>query len=196
MMFRLETLRRIKSGEITLAFRRWRKPSAKTGTIQKTAVGELEIENVELTTLQKITQDDLNSAGHASLAELRRELGTREGRLYKIALRYKGEDSRIALRENNDLSKADLSAIETRLGRLDKASRIGPWTTDLLQGILENPGLRAADLSVAIGYEKEWLKLNVRKLKNLGLTASLEVGYQLSPRGLKYLELIDSSSVA
>jgi hypothetical protein len=31
--------------------------------------------------------------------------------------------------------------------------------------------------------------VDVRKLKNLGLTHSLEVGYRLSPRGIAYLRL-------
>jgi hypothetical protein len=33
----------------------------------------------------------------------------------------------------------------------------------------------------------------VRKLKNLGLTISLEVGYRLSPRGAAYLAAIDAT---
>jgi hypothetical protein len=33
------------------------------------------------------------------------------------------------------------------------------------------------------------LKTDVRKLKALGLTLSLEVGYELSPRGRAFLEL-------
>jgi hypothetical protein len=31
-------------------------------------------------------------------------------------------------------------------------------------------------------------KLNVRKLKALGLTESLEIGYRLSPRGLVFMK--------
>ena len=34
-------------------------------------------------------------------------------------------------------------------------------------------------------------KLDVRKLKRLGLTVSLEVGYELSPRGRAYLAHLD-----
>ena len=33
-------------------------------------------------------------------------------------------------------------------------------------------------------------KLDVRKLKNLGLTYSLEVGYRLTPRGAAYLDAL------
>jgi hypothetical protein len=36
--------------------------------------------------------------------------------------------------------------------------------------------------------ELQPFKLNVRKLKALGLTESLEVGYRLSPRGAAFLQ--------
>jgi hypothetical protein len=36
--------------------------------------------------------------------------------------------------------------------------------------------------------DKLTFKANVRKLKSLGLTVSLEVGYRLSPRGRALLE--------
>lgn len=39
-----------------------------------------------------------------------------------------------------------------------------------------------------LGVDKEWFKLNVRKLKNLGLTESLETGYRISPRGRALLK--------
>ena len=37
----------------------------------------------------------------------------------------------------------------------------------------------AADL----GFDRMWLKAQIRRLKALGLTESLEVGYRVSPRG-------------
>ena len=37
-------------------------------------------------------------------------------------------------------------------------------------------------------------KLNVRKLKALGLTESLEVGYRLSPRGAAFLAAADRTN--
>ena len=39
-----------------------------------------------------------------------------------------------------------------------------------------------------MGKEKQWFKLNVRKLKNLGLTESKSTGYTISPRGKAFLE--------
>jgi hypothetical protein len=39
-----------------------------------------------------------------------------------------------------------------------------------------------------VGRETAPFKLDVRKLKNLGLTISLVVGYELSPRGQAFLD--------
>jgi hypothetical protein len=43
--------------------------------------------------------------------------------------------------------------------------------------------VRAGDLAPTQGQEKLTFKRDVRKLKELGLTESLEVGYRLSARG-------------
>ena len=48
--------------------------------------------------------------------------------------------------------------------------------------------MRAEDLAASIGREKLPFKRDVRKLKELGLTESLEIGYRLSPRGVALLE--------
>ena len=40
------------------------------------------------------------------------------------------------------------------------------------------------------GQERPDFKINVRKLKEMGLTESLQVGYQLSPRGVALLRAI------
>ena len=54
--------------------------------------------------------------------------------------------------------------------------------------IAAQPATRAADLAAGFGRETLPFKNDVRKLKNLGLTESLEVGYQLSPRGRAFIE--------
>jgi biotin operon repressor len=43
-------------------------------------------------------------------------------------------------------------------------------------------------LAETLGRERFALKTDIRKLKRLGLTLSLEVGYELSPRGQAYLD--------
>jgi Mn-dependent DtxR family transcriptional regulator len=72
--------------------------------------------------------------------------------------------------------------------RLDAASRHGSWTKSVLRLIRDRPGVRAADLARKLGRERLAFKRDVRKLKELGLTESLEVGYRLSPRGRAVLD--------
>jgi hypothetical protein len=73
------------------------------------------------------------------------------------------------------------------LEQLDARATDGPWTLKTLEIIRAHPGLRAADLCRLVGFERLPFKVNVRKLKALGLTESLEVGYRLSPRGAAFL---------
>ena len=47
--------------------------------------------------------------------------------------------------------------------------------------------MRAPDLAASVGRETLPFKVDVRKLKNLGLTHSLRVGYELSPRGVAFM---------
>ena len=76
--------------------------------------------------------------------------------------------------------------LRARLSRLDRHH--GPWTERVLALIERRPATRAADLAEELGWERQPFKLAVRKLKNLGLTESLAVGYRLSPRGRALLD--------
>ncbi len=98
-----------------------------------------------------------------------------------------GPDPRSELAATGALSADEVADLRRRLERLDRASSHGPWTNDVLQVIAARPAVRAADLAAGFGRETQPFKLDVRKLKNLGLTLSLDVGYRLSPRGEAYL---------
>lgn len=186
MLFTHDDLRRIATGEITVAFRRWRRPTVKTGGMLRTGAGVLAIESVDVIDAEQVTDADARRAGRrdraAALAGLRDD-----GRLYRIGFRLAGPDPRIALRARVDLSDAEREELGRRLGRLDAASRHGPWTAQVLRVIADRPATRAADLAAELGRDKAPFKADVRKLKELGLTESLEVGYRLSPRGRAYL---------
>ena len=54
--------------------------------------------------------------------------------------------------------------------------------------IRQNPQRRAPDLAEIEGRETAPFKIDVRKLKGIGLTVSFAVGYEVSPRGAAYLE--------
>jgi hypothetical protein len=185
MLFRPAVLRRIGEGEVTLAFRRWRRPTVKAGGTLRTRVGVLAIESVEPVDEKRVTDADARRAGATDREELLAALPG-DGDLHRIVFRLAGPDPRIALRERSKISPAERAEIDARLARLDAASRHGPWTAAVLDLIAERPGTRAPDLAASLGRETARFKADVRKLKELGLTESLEIGYRLSPRGRAY----------
>jgi hypothetical protein len=189
MLFRQHFLEGIRSGAITVAFRRWQRPSVKSGGTLLTSIGQLHIASVRQIAMPQISENDARRAGYGSLAELLKELRQRsEGRVYRIELGPLRVDPRIALRREASLTRDTHHELSERLQRLDSHSADGPWTMRTLEVIRLNPGVRAGDLCALVGQEKDRFKPNVRKLKNLGLTESLETGYRLSPRGVAFLK--------
>jgi hypothetical protein len=136
--------------------------------------------------VESVSDEEARAAGWASAEKLTKRLAP-EGELYRVVLAFDGEDPRIALRESDSLTAEDVAAIDTRLERLDRASSHGAWTLHYLELIREHPQRRAPDLAEMVGRETAPFKIDVRKLKNLGLTRSFAVGYEVSPRGLAYL---------
>ncbi len=177
MLFKAPVLAAIAAGRVDLAFRRWRKPTVKAGGTLTTPVGVLAIDEIAIVAPDALNDADAVRAGYASATQA---LAALEGEapIHRIAFRLIGEDPRRALRL--DVSEAALDEIETRLARLDAR---GPWTGAVLDLIAAHPGVRAPDLAARLGRETLAFKTDVRKLKALGLTESLEVGYRLSPRG-------------
>lgn len=188
MLFKQRFLDGISSGAITIAFRRWQRPSVKAGGTLQTPAGLLAITSVDVIEESAVTPAAARRAGFTSREEALGSLGDREGTLYRIGFERVGSDPRIELRRQDQQTEPDVEALRTKLGRLDSRSAHGPWTRRILNLIAEHPQLRAADLAARCGHEMDWLKLNIRKLKNLGLTESLKVGYRLSPRGREFLE--------
>jgi hypothetical protein len=189
VLFPREVLEGLRDGSVTLAFRRWRRPRVRRGTRQRTPVGVLEVLAVEVVEPATITDEEARRAGAVSLDELLAAIDAHgEGDVHRIELRWAGPDPRVALRERADLSDAELAEVGRRLERLDAASRHGPWTRTVLELIRDRPGVRAPDLAAGLGRETQPFKRDVRKLKELGLTESLQVGYRLSPRGRAVLK--------
>ena len=189
MLIPIRTLDEIAAGRVDLAFRRWAKPAVKAGGSQRTAIGVLRFDAVDAVDLAVVTDADARRAGFADHAALAAELARhRDGQLYRIRLHREGDDPRVALREDDALDDDAVAEITARLDRLDRASSHGAWTRPTLALIRANPTVRAPDLAESVGRETQPFKLDVRKLKNLGLTISLRVGYELSPRGRAYLD--------
>lgn len=174
MLLKVAHLEAIRRGEVSLVFRRWKRPSVKTGGTLNTAVGQLAIDEVAEVDPAAITDTHAVAAGFTSADAVRAGLAG-EGRVYRVRVRHLGADPREALRE-----ATDLTGVLQKLSRLDAK---GPWTLRVLDLVEAHPARRAGDLAAMLGMETQPFKLDVRKLKALGLTESLEVGYRLSPRG-------------
>lgn len=179
----------VEAGEMTLTFRRWRRPQVVAGRLYRTVVGRLAVDDVRTVPARAITRADALRAGYPSAAALLREIpGEPELPIYRVEFHlHDGPDERDELAHAADLTPSDVAAITTRLDRLDRASVIGPWTRQTLELIAAHPERRAPDLAAMVGRERDPFKLDVRKLKNLGLTISYPVGYRVSPRGEAYL---------
>ena len=182
-----DTLTGIVDGRIDLAFRRWEQPRVKAGGRQRTAIGVVGFEAVEAVPRSAVTAAAAHRAGFATRNELLGFLDRRTaGQIYRIQLRVVGPDPRVALREELP-DAAALAEIERRLARLDRASPHGPWTVAVLRAVADNPERRAADLAAEFGRPRLPFKVDVRKLKELGLTESLPIGYRMSARGTAVL---------
>jgi hypothetical protein len=86
------------------------------------------------------------------------------------------------------LTDKQIEDINKKLDRMDASSKQGPWTRKTLQLIAEQPGVVSTVLARQMQRERYEFKGLVRRLKDLGLTYALEVGYCLSPRGRAYLK--------
>ena len=182
MLFSRDLWPGLGDGSVTVAFRRWKRPTVRAGGTLQSPAGLLSIDEVQPIDESAVTDDDARAAGHpdraAALSFLRPE-----GTLYRIRFHRIGDDPRIALRARTDLDGDDAEALMGAVGRL-------PWGVDFLRLIGEHPGVVSTDLAARVGMERQPFKQRVRRLKELGLTESLDVGYRLSPRGAELLALI------
>ena len=178
----------VRDGSVSLAFRRWKQPDVRVGAEFRTSAGVLRVTSVKVVDPEGITDVEAVLAGLRDAAEVRKRLKPDPALpTYRVGLAWVGEDPRIALRESADLTDEEVRAIDVRLERLDRASTHGPWTMTTLDLIRRRPQTRAPDLAEEMGRERDPFKIDVRKLKNLGLTESFPVGYAISPRGAAYL---------
>jgi hypothetical protein len=181
----------IQDGSITVMFRRWKSRQVVAGNTYRTAAGRVVVDEVTEIAPSRIRRADALAAGYRSVAEVVADLrGTPGDPVFLVRLHpATDEDPRAALANSTDLSASDVEEITRKLARFDQNSPDGPWTADALAIIQRRPAVRAGDLADELGREMLPFKMDVRKLKNLGLTISLRVGYRLSPRGEAYLRL-------
>ena len=190
MQFDARNRDEILAGEVTLTFRRWKRRQAVPGNTYRTALGRIGVDAVDVVEPTDISVADARRAGASSVDALLAGIGgSPELPLYRVEFRVVAEpDPRTVLAQTAALSDEDRADLDARLERMDARSSHGAWTRKMLALIAEQPGVRAGDLAASVGRETQPFKIDVRKLKALGLTESLEVGYRLSPRGRAYLD--------
>ncbi|HEY6725214.1 MAG TPA: ASCH domain-containing protein [Polyangiaceae bacterium] len=191
----------LKSGAITLTYRHWPKARVKAGGRYRChPIGVLEVDGITRVKVKDITTDDALRSGFETREALVNYLaGGPAGRmsdateLFRVELHYAGDGDRVALALEAELSPQDVQTLQKKLAKLDADS---PWTLDTLRTIEQHPRVAARILAQKLGRDRDPFKIDVRKLKHLGLTQSFEVGYELSPRGKAFLEALGHPSGA
>ena len=172
-------------GSIRLTFRRWEKPHVRAGGRYRChPIGVLEVETVDRVPAGTISEPDAHQAGFASRDELFHFMSdspagpvSPDTEVWRVALHFGGDGDRVEIALDDHLSEKDVDTLARRLDRL------GDWTIPTLRLIGRRPRVAASRLAASLGRERDPFKIDVRKLKRLGLTQSFEVGYELSPRG-------------
>ena len=178
------------SGAVTLTFRRWQKPHVRPGGRYRChPIGVLEVEEVGLVPVARITAAEAKRSGFASREALLlhlSELGPLEAsaEVWRVAFHHGGDGDRVEIALETALSDEDVHAIRAKLARMDEGAQ---WTAETLAIIGRRPRTAASQLAAELGRETAPFKEDVGKLKKLGLTQSFEVGYEISPRGLAFL---------
>ena len=190
LLFKKPFFAGLQSGAITLTYRRWQKPHVRPGGRYRChPIGVLEVDAIALVRVATITDADAVRAGFAtreSLVAYLGELGPVDdaSEVYRVELHHGGDGDRVEAALESKLTPDDVATIAKKLAAMDRDE---PWTRKTLAIIDKHPRVAASKLAAKLRRETEPFKIDVRKLKKLGLTQSFEVGYEISPRGRAYL---------
>jgi hypothetical protein len=200
----------LAKGEITVTFRGWSRPQVKVGgRYRVTDDIVVVVDELRQVAVADIGDADARQAGEVDAAALAARLAKpSRGRyasgpsprrdihadtmVWRVDFHRIDPDAAPRLADQADLDPADVAEIARRLARLDAAAPGGPWTEATLRLIARRPEVVSTELAAELGRERAPFKVDVRKLKRLGLTISLDVGYRLSPRGEAYLAGLDA----
>jgi hypothetical protein len=186
MLFQARFRDPIRRGEIKCTVRIWQRAHVRAGGRYRLGSGAIVVDRIDEIGLEGLTPELARRCGFASLVELLKVAKHGPGeRVFQIEFHYVDAPARPPI--DTSVDRDVLNEVRRKLDAMDaRASR--PWTREMLRLIAANPGVRAADLAASVGRERLDFKADVRKLKTLGLTISLEVGYRLSPRGKALLK--------
>lgn len=176
MLFEKRLRDGLADGSITVALRRWKRTQVLPGRRYRSLDGLVEVTQVEV--VDAIDEATARAAGFASVAEAMDDLPG------------EGLITVVHLHRVDDPDPRDVLSNDTHLADVEKLTRQVERYRPHLELIAAHPGRRAPDLAAMLGMETQDFKRQVRRLKELGLTHSLRVGYRLSPRGEAFRALI------
>jgi hypothetical protein len=159
----------LTDGTITVALRRWKRPQALPGRNYRSPIGM-----VACTAVEVVDTIDAATAEAAGFASVEAALDDLPG---------EGPITVLHLHLVDDADPRDVLASDTHIADPEKLKKQVERYRPHLELIAAHPGRRAPDLAAMLGMETVDFKRQVRRLKELGLTHSLRVGYRLSPRG-------------
>ena len=176
----------IRRGEITCTIRIWQRPRVRVGGAYHLGAGSIHVDRIQEMEFDALTPALARRSGFGSVVELLKVAKHGAGeRVFLIDFHYVATPTKRATRTER-LPADSLEEIAAKLDAMDRRAP-NPWTRQTLREIQANPGLRSTELAMMLGRERFEMKRDIRKLKALGLTLSLDVGYRLSARGAQLL---------
>ena len=157
----------------------------KVGGRYALAGGAIVVDKIHETRLDDITAALARRCGFASLVDLLKTAKHGAGeRVFVIDFHYDGKasarpEARRPARSRQRSSRSSCSGSKRWTGA--RRSAHGRWRRCARSK--RAPAVLAAKLARSLGRPRDEFKRDVRKLKNLGLTFSLEIGYRLTPKG-------------
>lgn len=162
MQFTQDSHAAIAKGAITVTFRLWKRPHAKVGGLYAVGGVVIEVDAMEMMPFHAITTADVRRAGAPD----------------RDALRARAAHA-------GPFDDENVLHVIAKLDAMDARAKGGPWTRRVLGLIDERPGTVSTELAAIVGRPRQDFKTDVRKLRALGLTESLESGYCLTPLGAR-----------
>lgn len=169
MLFEKRLRDGLADGSITVALRRWKRTQVLPGRRYRSPDGLVEVNQVDV--VDSIDEATARAAGFASVADALDDLPG------------DGPITVVHLHRVDDADPRDVLSHDTAIEDVPKLLQQIERYRAHFELIAANPGVRAPDLAAQLGMETVVFKRQVRRLKELGLTHSLLVGYRLSPRG-------------
>lgn len=185
MQFRQDSHDAVADGRITVTFRLWKRAHAKVGGRYTVGSVVIEVDSIEMIPFHAVTKRDLKLAGMPTKDALR-ERAAHAGPIDDDTLVYRIEFHVVGAKPTKAAALFDdghVALVNTKLDAMDARSKAVAWTRATLSLIGAHEGKVSTDLAVQMDRPRMDFKADVRKLKALGLTESLEVGYRLTPLG-------------